>query len=48
MSRVVIELTEEEARLLRGCLVRTFAKGDMLDVGEKVEEIIQNQLDKDE
>ena len=41
-------LTEVEARLLLGCLIRTNASGEMLDVGERVEEIIKGQLNKDE
>jgi len=47
MSKVIIELTREEAKLLYGCLARTFAKGDMLDAGEKVEKIIMGQLTED-
>jgi hypothetical protein len=45
MEKLKIELTEKEARLLYGCLIRTHAKGEMLDVGEKVEKIIVDYLD---
>ena len=48
MNEIVIKLTEVEARLLLGCLIRTNASGEMLDVGERVEEIIKGQLNKDE
>jgi hypothetical protein len=46
MSDITIVLSEKEAKLLRGCLIRTFAKGEMLDVGEKVDDIITNQLNE--
>lgn len=48
MGNVIIELTKEEAKLLYGCIARTFAKGDMLDAGEKVEKIILRQLAEDD
>lgn len=47
-KKVIIELTEDEARMLRGCIIRTHASGEMLDVGEKVEEIIDKQLNQND
>ena len=45
MDYVKIELTKEEAKLLYSCLNRTSAKGEMLDIAEKVQEIILKQLE---
>jgi hypothetical protein len=41
---VSLNLSVDEARKLLRCLVRTSAKGEDLDVGEKVEDMIRDQL----
>jgi hypothetical protein len=37
-SVLTLQLTKKESRHLMNCLMRTSAKGEDLDVGEKVEE----------
>jgi hypothetical protein len=44
MEKLTLELTQEEARGLLNCLMRTHAKGKDLDVGEIIEEKLWEYL----